>query len=450
MFGRSLPLARFAWLTPKRARHSQSSSGPLLARYLLLVSTMILPLDCLAQYEIQGSESFVSLYAGISFGEDVFKRFDGNSSDDLVIYTHGHLAESHAKVSQSPNGLFGSLDEIFGFGTLRVRGLSAGHADFQALADTTVFMTVVDAATGSGIPLRGIVGSSAAGAATSDFEWGSGGQRFSLAAFGGDISNSNPSANFVLSYVFAPQGQPLPGLRSNQPLLAGNPGPGDPDYIRPGGDPPLPPDDSGSPPASVSGTFDFPPKAIYSTPIAANYGRGPNPLFFKTGGSPPVGAVGVAPTNASGSTSGGELPVASMRAASAGPFLYTVSDNQLTELLIPDALPGGDNEFEIRFGPTGEFTRSISAGVPFNFLSFAPNGVSWFVLSGLDLDNIADPLAGPPLVTGLSFLHDGVQTLRIYAAVPEPSTWALACLPLAYMGCVIARRRRDATRGEGV
>lgn len=224
---------------------------------------------------------------------------------------------------------------------------------------------------------------------------------------------------FSYLWVAGPAGGGLPGKTPQWPIAAVTPGTLDPESDDAGGGDDDDDDDDdkpGVPPAEVSGAFLTAPSAEFSTPIIAEagFGKGEDGMLF-------------------------------FDPAWSASYLYTIAHNRATELLIPSALPGGDTEFAVRFGENGEHTYPVTAGVVFDFDAYVPEGVSWFVLSGLDLDVVPDPLADPPFVTGLTFAEDGVAHLRIRAEaalVPEPASATLLCAGgLFALACASIRKR---------
>lgn len=67
-------------------------------------------------------------------------------------------------------------------------------------------------------------------------------------------------------------------------------------------------------------------------------------------------------------------------------------------VIVPAPLPGGDGDFEVEFGNT---VQPLRAGVPFNFETFVPGGVSSFRITGISLAEGIDPSDVEGFVTGL-------------------------------------------------
>jgi hypothetical protein len=118
------------------------------------------------------------------------------------------------------------------------------------------------------------------------------------------------------------------------------------------------------------------------------------------------------------------------------------SDGPLfTHLLVPSSLGSGDSQFELRIGTN---VLPVVAGTEVSLLGIAPNGVSEFVLAGIDpgaLGTEADPL---DVLVGLRFASSGDAALSI-TVIPEPSSLILASIG-SFAAVVMGLRRRRAAR----
>lgn len=225
------------------------------------------------------------------------------------------------------------------------------------------------------------------------------------------------------AFVYAPKGESLPGTTKSNPLLPQDVD--DKDDVASEPPPPPPPvddedDEPGAPPAEVSGMFLTASASTFVTPVVADYGR-TDMLYFD-----PVWSTS---------------------------YLYTVSGNLFTSVLLPDPVPGGDSEFLVRYGLAGEYTQTLTAGTPLNFSTLVPGGVPWFLLSGVDYDAAPDLSGTPPFVTGLTFANDGVAVVQIRAAlesdaqspnsVPEPSSLIVMSVLGVVFGAARRRKREE-------
>ncbi|MDX1963475.1 MAG: hypothetical protein SFX18_10000 [Pirellulales bacterium] len=107
---------------------------------------------------------------------------------------------------------------------------------------------------------------------------------------------------------------------------------------------------------------------------------------------------------------------------------YESASIPFRSVLIPGALPGGDDTFELLFG-TLAFT--LTAGVEFDFTSFVPDGISEFSIRGIDPSEMLDPTNPTAFVTGVTFMEAGItEVVMTPISVPEPSSLLLALLPM--------------------
>ena len=89
----------------------------------------------------------------------------------------------------------------------------------------------------------------------------------------------------------------------------------------------------------------------------------------------------------------------------------------ITSVTLPDALPGGDSDFDLLVDET---LYPVTAGSVFDFTSLVPEGVENFALLGIDPNEGFDPTAPPPFPVGLQFAGDGLTQLYTLTYSPVP------------------------------
>lgn len=94
---------------------------------------------------------------------------------------------------------------------------------------------------------------------------------------------------------------------------------------------------------------------------------------------------------------------------------YTSSINVAT-VLVPSALPNGDDEFEIFIPGQGSF--ALTAGTPFDLTLLDPNGFSEFTIRGIDTNELLDPNDPTAFVTGLTFVGGGPSSVANLTMTP--------------------------------
>lgn len=233
-------------------------------------------------------------------------------------------------------------------------------------------------------------------------DYGANGFRMSIGPPGGGVDPGTVRGSLVWGYGS------LPGSTPDNPLIYDqkNLPPTDGRVIGPTPTTIINPDGSSSPsdyvvpPVSVSGAF------LTTFPVGDGYGTN-NFIYID-----PEVAIG---------------------------YHYEIEGSTAAAFVVPEALPGGDDTFELYFN---EYQYTLHAGEEFDFTAYVPEGVSEFFLLGLDLSEAIDPLEEPPFVSGLKFTSEGVITVTQSAlvAVPEPSTLALGILGL--LGITFTRRQR--------
>lgn len=77
----------------------------------------------------------------------------------------------------------------------------------------------------------------------------------------------------------------------------------------------------------------------------------------------------------------------------------------ISEVLIPDSLPNGDDTFRLILPGFGEFI--LQAGVPFDLLSINSAGFTNFTIDGIDTNELLDPNDPFAFVTGLRYVGGG-------------------------------------------
>lgn len=133
-------------------------------------------------------------------------------------------------------------------------------------------------------------------------------------------------------------------------------------------------------------------------------------------------------------------------------FTYTqgAGGENFASLLIPEALPLGDNEFTVEFTVGGTlFSETLFSGQTLDFTSFDPLGIAMFSILGIDIAEAVDPT--DPFIVGLTFVNGGFSsTLSIdaitvdtdaVAAVPLPASFLMLLASIGGLGVVGLRRK---------
>ncbi len=119
---------------------------------------------------------------------------------------------------------------------------------------------------------------------------------------------------------------------------------------------------------------------------------------------------------------------------------YQLDGNEVTSVLIPEALPGGDTEFEIVVD--GQ-SAPLFAGTEFNFQNeLGILADDSFQIRGIDPAEGLDPDDAAAFVTGLTFADpNSSSTLTMTpVTVPEPSSLALAAIGIVGLLSILARK----------
>lgn len=128
---------------------------------------------------------------------------------------------------------------------------------------------------------------------------------------------------------------------------------------------------------------------------------------------------------------------------------YVTDGTPFASVLIPNALPGGDDMFEL---VVGNQTFQLLSGQEFDFTTINSDGVSEFGIRGISVAEQLDPNDPLGFVTGLSFIEAGaVSSFQMTAVtaesvVPEPS--ALALFGCGTFGMVVLSNRRRKSQGR--
>jgi hypothetical protein len=91
-------------------------------------------------------------------------------------------------------------------------------------------------------------------------------------------------------------------------------------------------------------------------------------------------------------------------------YFFASTDIPFTQFVIPEALPGGDSEFEIVIGAYEHY--ALQAGVPFDFTTYFPEGVNAFLLTGFDADEGLVAGQSFPYTHGYRFAEEGATFVR--------------------------------------
>jgi hypothetical protein len=96
-------------------------------------------------------------------------------------------------------------------------------------------------------------------------------------------------------------------------------------------------------------------------------------------------------------------------------YVFGSSDIPFTQFGIVDALPGGDDEFQIMFNG---MTHTFHAGTEFIFTDFVPGGVQKFYVTGFDPAEMLDRTAAPTFRHAFKFAEEGVTYVAVGAIAP--------------------------------
>lgn len=198
--------------------------------------------------------------------------------------------------------------------------------------------------------------------------------------------------------------------------------------------PGFPEDEPGDDPEQVAGIQLTATTTQMVTPVSGSHGRDA-PVYFQGASSTATTVMASLDSMVSADLTAENLAL--------GYGFYSAFDGpKFSRLLLPEALPGGQDTFELFSG--GQSYGMVSVGTEFDFTGIAAEGVSNFALMGLDPAEQLSPTAPFPMTIGLQFASDGAVDLHVatYSPIPEPSMISLLTSVGAVGAVVIAIRRR--------
>lgn len=122
-------------------------------------------------------------------------------------------------------------------------------------------------------------------------------------------------------------------------------------------------------------------------------------------------------------------------------FQFTLENSDLAfrSFSVPQALLGGQNEFQLTFL---DHTIRMLAGVEVDFTTYVPGGVQSFILGAIRPSEEIDSTTPPSFDHSFRFTNDGTAIIDVVGIVPEASTMILVASSVPVLVFVVRRRMK--------